>query len=71
MDGGKFDKPKYSGPNGELAVKLGVDGKYSPAVAPEITYRKLPPGEHTVEVHLANNDHSNTSTQAETTFTVE
>ena len=27
MDGGKFDKPKYSGANGELAVKLGVDGK--------------------------------------------
>jgi hypothetical protein len=71
MDGGKFDKPKYSGPNGELAVKLGVDGKYSPAVAPEITYRKLPPGEHTLEVHLANNDHSDTGTQAETTFTVE
>lgn len=34
MDGGEFDKPKYSGPNGALAVKLGVDGKYSPAVAP-------------------------------------
>lgn len=71
LDGGKFDKPKYSGANGELAVKLGVDGKYSPAVAPEITYRKLPPGEHTLEVHLANNDHSDTGTQAETTFTVE
>ncbi len=71
MDGGEFDKPKYSGPNGELAVKLGVDGKYSPAVAPEITYRKLPPGEHTLEVHLANNDHSDTGTLAETTFTVE
>ena len=71
MDGGKFDKPMYSGANGKLAVKLGVDGKYSPAVAPEITYRKLPPGEHTLEVHLANNDHSDTGTMAETTFTVE
>jgi hypothetical protein len=71
MDGGKFDKPKYSGANGELAVKLGVDGKYSPAVAPEITYRKLPPGEHTLEVNLANNDHSETGTMAQTTFTVE
>ena len=71
MDGGKFDKPKYSGANGELAVKLGVDGKYSPAVAPEITYSKLPPGEHTLEVHLANNDHSDAGTQAQTTFTVE
>ncbi len=71
MDGGKFDKPKYSGANGELAVKLGVDGKYSPAVAPEITYEKLPPGEHTLKVDLANNDHSPTGTSAETTFTVE
>ena len=71
MDGGRFDKPKYSGANGELAVKLGVDGKYSPAVAPEITYRKLPPGEHTLEVQLANNDHSEVGTQALTTFTVE
>ena len=71
MDRGKFDKPKYSGANGELAVKLGVDGKYSPAVAPEITYKKLPPGEHTLEVHLANNDHSDTGTMAQTTFTVE
>ena len=71
MDGGKFDKPKYSGANGDLAVKLGVDGKYSPAVAPEITYSKLPPGEHTLEVHLANNDHSDAGAHAETRFTVE
>jgi hypothetical protein len=71
MDGGKFDQPKYSGANGKLAVDLGVDGKYSPAVAPEIVYRRLPPGEHTLEVHLANNDHSDTGAQASTTFTVE
>ncbi len=70
MDNGKFDKPKYSGANGKLAVKLGVDGKYSPAVAPQITYRNLPPGEHTLRVQLANNDHSPTGTEAETTFSV-
>jgi hypothetical protein len=34
MDDGKFDHPKYSGANGKLAVKLGVDGMYSPAVTP-------------------------------------
>jgi hypothetical protein len=71
LDGGKFDKPKYSGPNGELAVKLGVDGKYSPSTEPSITYSDLPPGEHTLEVALANNDHSDTGTTASTTFTVE
>ena len=71
LDGGKFDKPKYSGANGELAVKLGVDGQYSPAVEPTITYTGLPKGEHTLEVDLANNDHSDTGTTASTTFTVE
>jgi plastocyanin len=70
MDGGKFDHPKYSGANGKLAVKLGVDGKYSPAVTPSITYRHLPVGKHKLEVYLANNDHSNTGVEAETEFTV-
>ena len=71
LDGGKFDKPKYSGPNGELAVKLGVDGQYSPSTEPRISYSNLPKGEHTLEVQLAGNDHSNTGTSASTTFTVE
>jgi len=71
LDGGKFDKPKYSGPNGELAVKLGVDGQYSPSTEPKITYSGLPKGEHTLEVNLANNDHSDTGTSATTTFTVD
>src|SRR5688572_10895629 len=52
LDGGKFDKPKYSGANGELAVKLGVDGQYSPATEPTITYSGLPKGDHTLEVDL-------------------
>ena len=70
MDGGKFDYPKYSGPNGKLAVKLGIAGKYSPSVAPTITYRHLPPGKHTLVVFLANNDHSPVGKQASVTFTV-
>jgi len=71
LDGGKFDTPKYSGPNGELAVKLGVDGQYSPSTEPKITYSGLPKGEHTLKVDLANNDHSPTGTSATTTFTVD
>ena len=71
MDDGKFDTPKYSGANGKLAVQLGVDGMYSPATEPTITYTGLPPGEHTLEVDLVNNDHSETGTSATTTFTVE
>ena len=71
LDGGEFDKPKYSGANGKLAVQLGVDGQYSPSTEPSITYSGLPKGEHTLEVDLVNNDHSETGTTASTTFTVE
>jgi hypothetical protein len=71
MDGGEYDTPKYSGANGELAVDLGVDGQYSPAVEPTITYKGLPPGEHTLEVDLVNNDHSETGTSESVRFRVE
>ncbi len=70
MDGGMYDEPKYSGANGELAVTLGTQGKYSPSVTPQITYANLPAGRHTLEVFLANNDHSEAGPVAETTFTV-
>jgi hypothetical protein len=70
MDGGRFDVPEYSGPNGKLAKKLGVDGKYSPATEAAITYSKIPPGKHKLEVYLANNNHTDTGVEAETEFTV-
>ena len=69
LDKGKFDFPKYSGANGKLAVKLGVDGTYSPAVKPTITYRNLPKGKHTLKVFLAANNHQN-GKSATITFTV-
>ena len=69
MDGGKFDFPKYSGPNGLIAKKLGVTGHYSPALAPDITYKNLPPGRHKLEVYLANNNHTNVGVEAEVAFT--
>jgi hypothetical protein len=70
LDEGKYDFPKYSGANGKLAVKLGVQGKYSPSVTPSITYKNLPPGDHKLEVYLANNDHTNTGVESSTSFTV-
>lgn len=70
MDEGHFDAPQHSGKNGKMAQRLGVVGKYSPATEPKITYSKLPPGDHTLEVYLANNDHSATGVKASTTFTV-
>jgi hypothetical protein len=71
LDGGKFDFPKYSGANGKLAKKLGVTGKYSPSVTPEITYKGIPKGKHTLKVELANNDHSPAGATATDTFTVQ
>jgi hypothetical protein len=70
LDEGKFDAPRYSGPNGKLAQKLGVVGTYSPSVKPYITYRGIPPGKHKLEVYLANNDHTSTGVEAATEFTV-
>jgi ABC-type amino acid transport substrate-binding protein len=59
MDNGKYDFPKYSGANGKLAVKLGVQGKYSPSVTNKVTYTGLPNGKHTVTVFLVRNNHAN------------
>jgi hypothetical protein len=70
LDGGKFDYPKYSGANGQLAKKLGVTGKYSPSVTPTITYKGVPKGKHLLAVYLANNDHSNAGASANVSFTV-
>ena len=71
MDGGEYDTPEFSGANGELAKQLGTDGQYSPATEPTITYEGLPKGEHTLEVDLVNNDHTETGTSATVTFEVE
>jgi hypothetical protein len=70
MDKGKYDYTKYSGPNGALAAKLGIAGKYSPSVAPTITYKNLPKGKHTLVVFLVNNDHSNLGPKSSLAFTV-
>jgi hypothetical protein len=70
MDDGKYDYPKYSGPNGLIGKKLHVNGKYSPALTKTITYKHLPPGKHELEVYLANNNHTNVGVEATVKFTV-
>ena len=42
--GASFDFPRYAGPNGVLAERIGSSGSYSPATRPEIYYRELPAG---------------------------
>ena len=70
LDEGKFDYPRFSGENGLIGKKLGVNGHYSPALAPTITYRKLPPGRHELQVYLANNNHTDVGVEAKAEFTV-
>jgi hypothetical protein len=70
LDQGRFDRPKYSGANGREAVKLGVEGKYSPSVKPTIVYSNLPTGTHELEVYLANNDHTSTGVTSFVSFKV-
>jgi len=70
LDGGKYDYVKYSGPNGKIGKQLGVNGKYSPALAPTITYTHVPAGKHTLGVILANNNHTSTGVTAGVHFTV-
>ena len=70
LDRGKFDFPKYSGANGKTAVKLGVQGKYSPSTVPSITYSNIPSGTHELEVYLANNDHTSTGVATFVSFIV-
>src|SRR3954452_24476523 len=70
MDGGKYDRARFSGPGGALAARLGVAGRYSVATSPVVTYKGLPAGRHTVVVTLANNDLSETAVHARTVVTV-
>lgn len=70
MDGGKYDRARYSRTGGALATRLGVAGRYSVATSPAITYERLPAGRHTLLVTLANNDLSETGVHARTVVTV-
>ena len=51
--GASFDYPRYSGPNGILAERIGSAGSYSPATRPEIFYHGLPPGFYRLILNLA------------------
>jgi hypothetical protein len=70
LDGGKFDYPQYAGADGIVGKQLGVSGVYSPALAPLITYSHIPPGTHTLEVDLANNNHTVLGIDKTVRFTV-
>lgn len=70
LTGRSFDFPRYAGPNGVLAQRVGVAGLYSPATKPEIYYSDLPPGFYRLVINLAQNDGATTSFHAVTNFEV-
>lgn len=70
LTGRSFDFPRYAGPNGVLARRIGVAGLYSPATKPEIYYSDLPPGFYRLIITLAQNDGATTPFNAVTNFEV-
>jgi hypothetical protein len=68
--GASFDYPRYSGPNGVLAERIGTTGSYSPGTRPEIYYRGLPPGFYRLIVNLAQNSGATAAAHAVTNFQI-
>lgn len=68
--GASFDFPRYSGPNGVLAERIGASGSYSPATRPEIYYHDLRPGFYRLVVTLARNNGATTPYHAVTNFQI-
>ncbi|HVS99282.1 MAG TPA: hypothetical protein VHE08_02080 [Solirubrobacterales bacterium] len=68
--GASMDYPRFSGPNGILAERIGTAGSYSPATRPEIFYHGLPPGFYRLTVTLAQNNGATTPYHAVTNFQI-
>jgi hypothetical protein len=68
--GASMDFPRYSGPNGILAERIGTAGSYSPATRPEIFYHGLPPGFYRLTVTLAQNNGATTPYHDVTNFQI-
>ena len=68
--GASFDFPRYSGPNGVLAERIGSTGSYSPATRPEIYYRDLPAGFYRLVITLAQNNGATTPYHSVTNFQI-
>jgi hypothetical protein len=68
--GASFDFPRYSGPNGVLAERIGASGSYSPATRPEIYYHDLRAGFYRLVVTLARNNTATTPYHAVTNFQI-
>ncbi len=68
--GRSYDFPKYSGPNGLLALRSGTAGIYSPATEPRIFYQHLQSGFYRLVITLASNNGAATPFHAVTNFEI-
>jgi hypothetical protein len=68
--GRSFDFARHSGPNGQLAERIGASGSYSPATRPEIYYHDLPAGFYRLVITLAHNNGATTPHHAVTNFQI-
>lgn len=68
--GASFDFPRYAGPNGVLAERIGSSGSYSPATRPEIYYHDLKAGFYRLVITLAQNNGATTPYHAVTNFQI-
>lgn len=68
--GASFDFPRYAGPNGVLAERIGSSGSYSPATRPEIYYHELPAGFYRLVITLALNNGATTPYHTVTNFQI-
>ncbi|MEX2108957.1 MAG: hypothetical protein WD827_08750 [Solirubrobacterales bacterium] len=68
--GASYDFPRYAGPNGVLAKRIGSTGSYSPATRPEIYYHELPAGFYRLVITLAHNSGETTAYHAVTNFQI-
>jgi hypothetical protein len=69
--GRSFDFPRYSGPNGVLAERIGSAGAYSPATRPQIYYHNLPEGFYRLVITLGQNDGTTTPFHMVTHFRID
>src|SRR3954452_20644837 len=69
--GRSFDFPRYSGPNGVLAERIGSGGAYSPGNQPQIYYHNLPVGFYRLVITLGLNDGTTTPFHTVTHFRID
>lgn len=70
LKGKSMDYPRFAGPNGILAERIGTARDYSPATRPEIFYHRLASGFYRLIVTLAQNNLATTPYHAVTNFQI-